>query len=124
MKDGKIEGGFTMVDRKMKEKGHADTNVDLYEGHEGMRIFCPVCRKLLHEDNLVDVKSIVEDNLYFVGGVRIMNSRVPLACDFQHRFDKGGVTLDEPHELVAVVTAEFDGSGACIQFEIVDVLAG
>jgi len=53
-----------------------------------------------------------------------MNSRVPIACDFQHRLDKGGVTLDEPHELVAVVTAEFDGSGACIQFEIAEVLAG
>ncbi|KYK37909.1 MAG: hypothetical protein AYK18_18135 [Theionarchaea archaeon DG-70] len=107
--------------KKMKEKGHADTGADLIEGHEKERFVCPVCKKPLHADNLVDMKSIVEDNLYYVGGVRIMNSRVPLACDFQHRFDRGGVTLDEPHELVAVVTAEFDGSGACIQFEIVEV---
>ncbi|KYK29602.1 MAG: hypothetical protein AYK19_19490 [Theionarchaea archaeon DG-70-1] len=113
-----------MVDRKMKEKGHANTSIDLNREHKDMRFICPVCKKPLHEDNLVDMKSIVKDNLYYVGGIRIMNSRVPIACDFQHRLDKGGVTLDEPHELVAVVTAEFDGSGACIQFEIAEVLAG
>ena len=107
--------------KETKKKGSASTDVDT--GRHNVCI-CPVCGEPLHGDNLVDAKSIVEDNLYYVGGVRIMNSRVPLACDFQHRFDKGGVTLDEPHELVAVVTAEFDGSGACIQFEIVEVLAG
>ena len=110
---------------KMEEKGHANTGVSLDRDQEKDTAFiCHVCKKPLHADNLVDMKSIVEDNLYYVGGVRVMNSRVPLACDFQHRFDKGGVTLDEPHELVAVVTAEFDGSGACIQFKIVEVLAG
>jgi len=111
-----------MSDKKMKEKGQAD--IDLFEEHEeNMRFICPVCRKSLHEDNLVNMKSIVEDNLYYVGGVCIVGD-VQLYCDFEHQFDKEEVTMNEPHKLVAVVNAEFDGSGACIQFKIVEVLAG
>ncbi|KYK28910.1 MAG: hypothetical protein AYK19_20485 [Theionarchaea archaeon DG-70-1] len=113
-----------MVDKKIEEKGHTDAGKGLDREHKGMRFFCPVCKKPLHEDNLVDMKSVVEDNLYYVGGVRIMNFRVPLACDFQHHFDKEEVTIDEPHKLVAVVNAEFDGSGKCVHFDIVEILAG
>jgi len=83
---------------------------------------CPVCTKLLHVDNLVDCRSIVEDNLYHVGGVLIVNSRVELHCSFEHWCNEG-YTLDEPHELMAVVDAVFDRSGDCIHFEIVDILS-
>jgi len=111
--------------KKMKEKEHAHSDVSVNREHERNTTFiCPVCKKPLHEDNLVDMKSVVEDNLYYVGGVRIMNFRVPLACDFQHHFDKEEVTIDEPHKLVAVVNAEFDELGECVHFEIKEILAG
>ena len=108
------------MSREMDEEGHANAGVDAFQKHEDM-IVCPVCRKPFHEDNLVDMKSVVEDNLYYVGGVRIVGNTW-LYCDFEHRFDEKGVTMNEPHKLVAVVNAEFDGSGKCIQFDIVEVL--
>ncbi len=82
---------------------------------------CPVCGKLLHEVNLPDQESIIEDSLYYVDGVRIVNSQVQLLCDFVHRFEKEEVTLDEPHDLTGLVIAVFDGVGNCIQFNLVEV---
>ena len=82
---------------------------------------CPVCGKLLHEVNLPDQESIIEDSLYYVDGFRIVNSQVQLLCDFVHRFEKEEVTLDEPHDLTGLVIAVFDGSGNCIQFNLVKV---
>ena len=38
---------------------------------------CPVCGRPLKKDDLVDVKSVVEENLYDMGGVRIVDSHVP-----------------------------------------------
>ena len=112
-----------MFERKMEEEGHICTNADKSQEHEKGSFVCPVCRKFLHADSLVDMKSIVEDNLYGTGGVLIVNSRVELHCNFEHRYEKG-FTLDEPHKLMAVVDAAFDRSGACIHFEIVDILPG
>ena len=82
---------------------------------------CPVCGKLLHEVNLPDKESIIEDSLYHVDGVRIVNSQVQLLCDFVHRFEKEEVTLDKPHDLTGLVIAVFDGLGNCIQFNLVEV---
>ena len=97
-------------------------------GHDSVgerkRIDCPVCGRPLKKDDLVDVKSVVEENLYDIGGVRIVDSHVRLECDFEHRFDEKGFTLDEPHELVAVVDAAFDERGTCTQFVITSILAG
>lgn len=105
---------------KNGKKGHTDT---LVKEHKKGDFVCPVCKKLLHESNLVDMKSIVEDNLYYFGDVRIV-SNVRLECDFEHRVDDEGFTLENPHKLVAVVNAEFDETGNCVQFDIVEVLAG
>lgn len=110
-----------MFNKKVKEKRHNDAD-DAYHDHEKERIFCPVCGKLLHEDNLVDVKSVVEDNLYYVGGVSIVDCTVHLHCYFEHQFEETETTMDEPHKLMAAVDAEFDRSGVCVQFEIVEVL--
>ena len=120
MKDGEI-GVIIMCERKMEEKGHADTSIDESQKPEKGIFVCPVCRTLLPEDDLVDVKSVIEDNLYYVGGIRIVNSQIELQCNFQHRYSEEGFTIDEPHNLVAVVTAAFDESGCCILFEIVDI---
>jgi hypothetical protein len=58
-----------------------------------------------------------------MGGVRIVDSKVRLECDVEHRFDEKGFTLDEPHELVVVVDAAFDGSGDCVLFAITEVVS-
>ena len=87
---------------------------------EGVR--CPVCGKPLHKENLIDQKSVIEDNIYYVGGVRIINSCVQLHCDFQHQFNEDGSTIDEPHQLVGVVQAVFDDNGECVTFCIKEIL--
>lgn len=110
------EGGFDMLDRK-KEIGYANS-----VGERKSRIDCPVCGRPLYKGDLVDVKSVVEDNLYDMGGVRLVDSKVRLECDVEHRFDEEGFTLDEPHELVVVVDAVFDGLGNCVQFAIKEVV--
>jgi len=111
------------MSKKMEEEGHSNTGEDVSQEHEKENFICPVCRRPLNEDNLVDMKSVVEDNLYFVGGVHIVGYAC-LHCDFEHQFDEKEVTLNEPHKLVAVVDAEFDGSGECVHFEIKEVLPG
>ncbi|MBU7009850.1 MAG: hypothetical protein HXS46_04120 [Theionarchaea archaeon] len=121
MKDGEMEGGLAMS-RKTEEKG-SGTNRDSDQDHKNARFVCPVCRKPLHKNNLVDAKSVVEDNLYFVGGVRIVGSHVQLYCNFQHRYDEEGITMDNPHKLTAVINVYFDRSGDYIQFEILEILA-
>lgn len=85
------------------------------------KIVCPICGEELHEDNLPDVKSVVTENLYYLGGVVIVNSSVWLLVDFWHEFTGGGVTLDNPHPLTAVLMGEFDGQGGCIHFEIKEI---
>ena len=85
---------------------------------------CPVCKRPLPEDNLVDMGSVVEDNMYYAGGIRIVNSRIVLHCDCEHQCDEEGLKLDNPHKVVAVVNAEFDDEGSCVHFEIKEVLAG
>ena len=109
-----------MVDRKMEEKGQADTGGNPVKEHEKERFVCPECRKPIHVNNLVDMKSIVDDNLYYVGGVLIVG-KARFLCDFQHHYDEEGATVKELHTLVAVIDAEFDQSGRCIRFDTVEV---
>jgi len=112
------------VNRKDTDSGKSEKK-DGTEDQDGnlreKNFVCPVCGKLLHEVNLPDQKSIIEDSLYYVDGVRIVNSQVQLLCDFVHRFEKEEVTLDEPHDLVGLVIVVFDGLGNCIQFNLVKV---
>ncbi len=81
---------------------------------------CPVCGKLLHEKNLPDMESVIYDNLYYRGGVRIGSPRVLLYCDFEHRYDEERFTIENPHSLVGVVDAEFD-QGECTDFAIAKI---
>ena len=82
---------------------------------------CPVCGNLLHERNLLDMESIIYDNLYHQGGVRIGSPRVWLYCDFEHCYDEEGLTMDNSHDLVGVIDAEFDHAGECTAFDIVEI---
>ena len=119
MKDGKVNGGAGM-NGKMGKEGQADTGGNPSREHKKETFVCPECRKLIHVNNFVDMKSIVDDNLYYVGGVLIVG-KARLLCDFQHRYDEEGATMEEPHILVAVIDAEFDQSGRCIRFDTVEV---
>ena len=103
-----------MDDRKKKEQTGTVVKDDI--------LACPVCGRPLYKGDLVDVESVVEENLYDLGGVRIVDSHVRLECDVEHRFDEKGFTLDEPHELVVVCDAVFDGLGSCVQFAIAEVV--
>ncbi len=85
-------------------------------------MICPVCRKEVHEVNLPDVKSVVEDRLSWVGFV-IVDSFVRLLVDCEHRFADRDITLDNLHEFTAVVTCEFDSEGACTHFEVIEIRA-
>ena len=84
------------------------------------KFVCPVCGKLLHEKNLPDMESVIYDNLYYRGGVRIASPKVQLYCYFDHRYDEEGFTIEEPHGLVGVVDAKFD-QGECTTFAIVEI---
>ncbi len=88
---------------------------------EKKSLICPVCGNLLHERNLPDMEGIIYDNLYHQGGVRIGSPRVRLYCDFEHCYDEEGFTMDDPHNLVGVVDAEFDHAGECTAFDIVEI---
>jgi uncharacterized radical SAM superfamily Fe-S cluster-containing enzyme len=105
-----------MEDRKDGTDKDQDGNL-----REKKSFVCPVCGKLLHEVNLPDMRSIIEDTLYHVDGVRIVNSQIQLYCDFEHRFEKEEQTLDEPHGLTGLVNVVFDELGTCIQFNLVKV---
>jgi len=109
--NGQIDTDFR--DEKEEESGSECENFSDF--------ICPVCGKLLHKVNLPDQESIIEDSLYYVDGVCIVNSQVQLLCDFMHRFEKEGVTLDNPHGLTGLVIAVFDELGNCIQFNLVKV---
>lgn len=85
------------------------------------RLFCPVCGQILHERNLPDMQSIIYENLYAQGGVRIGTPKVRLYCNFEHYFDEEGLTMDNPHDLVGIADAEFDKSGECTAFELVEI---
>lgn len=106
--------------KKMEEKEHADKGIDSLSTSKEVFV-CPVCKTPLNTINLVDAKSIVHDNLYYVGGILIADSHMCLYCDFEHRYDENGNTLENPHPLIAKVRAVFDTSGECVHFDILEV---
>jgi hypothetical protein len=88
------------------------------------KVVCPVCGKILHEINLVDKKGIIDEMLYSYEGLLIVDSEVTLLCECEHRYDGEEFTIEDPHKIVAVVDAVFDGSGECTQFEITEIRPG
>ncbi|MGD2251090.1 MAG: hypothetical protein PVF58_22055 [Candidatus Methanofastidiosia archaeon] len=86
------------------------------------KIVCPVCKNVLHAIDLPNKTGVIEENVYSEGGILIVDSTVTIHCEFEHRHNEQKKTLDSPHELIAVIKAEFDGSGNCILFEIVEIL--
>jgi hypothetical protein len=88
------------------------------------KVVCPVCGSQLHEINLVDKEGIIDEMLYSYEGLLIVDSEVTLLCECEHRYDEEEFTLGDPHKIVTVVDAVFDGSEECTQFEITEIRPG
>ncbi len=106
-----------MIGRQIEEKEGNES--EMLSSQDG-RMICPVCGKEIHEVNLPDVKSVVEDRLSWVGFV-IVDSFVCLLVDCEHRFADREIALDNLHEFTAVVTCEFNSQGKCIHFEVIEI---
>ncbi|MGC1119674.1 MAG: hypothetical protein WBA22_01155 [Candidatus Methanofastidiosia archaeon] len=92
-------------------------------GHEEFQTICPVCGGILCENNLPNVESVITDGILFCSKKdRIINSRVLIEHKFNHFYNEDeDCTLVDPHTLISVIEAEFDGSGHCIAFSVVRV---
>ncbi len=108
-----------MIGRQIEEKEGNESEMLFSQGE---KMICPVCRREIHEVNLPDVKSVVEDRLAWVGFV-IVDSSVCVLINCEHRFADREITLDNLHEFTAVVTCEFDSQGECTHFEVIEIRA-
>jgi hypothetical protein len=120
MEDEEIEGGITMVEKNMEEKGYANTG-KLVQNCENVKV-CPVCGKELC-NQLPCRESVLGDSLVLTKYIRIVNSEITVECTFYHDHDEADedTFLEEPHQLVAVIQMVFDSSGVCTVFDIVDI---
>ncbi len=85
---------------------------------------CPVCGEEINEVNLPEARSVVEEKVYHLGGVRIIDSEVLFLVSCEHLYRDIGITVDDPHEIAVVVKGLFDDQGACVHFEITEIRAG
>jgi hypothetical protein len=90
---------------------------------EGFHCICPVCGKLLGDQNLPDIEAVIKDEIFHLDeNNRIVNSRVTIEHEFEHFYDEEeDKEMNEPHSLISVIEAEFDSKGDCIRFDIVEV---
>ncbi|MBU7012123.1 MAG: hypothetical protein HXS46_15670 [Theionarchaea archaeon] len=74
----------------------------------GRTFICPVCGGTLGKRNLPDAKGVID-----------------LEHPFDHYYnEEEDHIMDEPHNLMAVIEAEFDGSKKCTAFCVVQVYPG
>jgi len=91
----------------------------------GRTFICPVCGGTLGKRNLPDAKGVIDDEMYYCSESRIINSTVILEHPFDHYYnEEEDHIIDEPHNLMAVIEAEFDGSKKCTAFCVVQVYPG
>jgi hypothetical protein len=86
------------------------------------KIVCPVCKKVVHEVDLPNKESVIDENLYFGSDILIVDSDVTLYRKFEHMHDEQQGALVEPHDIVGVLNTHFDETGECTSFEIVELL--
>ena len=92
------------------------------EGIKRKEFPCRVCGKILRKRNLPGVKDVIEDGLYSNGNISIVNSTVVLECQFPHYYcEEEDATVDEIHDVVAVIKAVFDDKGKCALFDILEI---
>jgi hypothetical protein len=90
---------------------------------EGCRVTCPVCGRLLGDQNLPDIEGVIKDGIFHLDeNNRIINSRVTIEHEFDHFYnEEENKEMNEPHSLVSIIEAEFDDKGDCIRFDILEV---
>jgi len=87
-----------------------------------MSFVCPVCGKSVSEPHLPNVQSVIKEGLYFVQKTRIVNSKVVFEHEFVHSYDEEeDIGLEESHDVIAVISTEFDGKGECTVFDILEI---
>lgn len=84
---------------------------------------CPVCGKELF-DHVPDMESVLAELSYDGKSIRIVTKEVVIEADFDHALDEEGLSLDEPHPLVAVIKIRFDSSGKGISYEVLQIFEG
>ena len=123
MKDGqRREGGTYMIDEKKKNVRYEETRKRQNVKESKTSSICPVCGKNLSQEHQPGIESVIEEDLYYHGRFRIMNSEVTLVLNFSHYYDEEeDRIMENPHELTAVIKAEFDDTGTCTAFYVVEI---
>ncbi|MGC1120838.1 MAG: hypothetical protein WBA22_07065 [Candidatus Methanofastidiosia archaeon] len=87
------------------------------------QMICPVCGGILTKQNLPSAEGVIADGMfYMVEEDRIISSRVLIRHKFSHFYDEEeDCAMDDPHDLLSIIGAEFDGDGECIAFSLVKV---
>ncbi|MGD2251275.1 MAG: hypothetical protein PVF58_22990 [Candidatus Methanofastidiosia archaeon] len=86
------------------------------------KIVCPVCKRVVHDIDLPNKESVIDENLYFESGILIVDSDVTLYRRFEHMHDEQKGALVQPHDIVGVLKTHFNETGECTVFEIVELL--
>jgi hypothetical protein len=86
-------------------------------------MICPVCGRRMSGKNLPTQESVIADEIiYNLEPDRIISSRVLIRHKFSHFYDEEkDCAMDDPHDLLSIIEAEFDGDGECIAFSLVKV---
>ncbi len=94
-------------------------------GDKAKEFICPVCGGILGKRNLPDAEAVIDNEIYYCTESRIINSTVILEHSFNHYYnEEEDHVMDEPHNLRAVIEAEFDNSKKCTAFCVVRVYPG
>lgn len=90
---------------------------------EEFQTICPVCGRRISGKNLPTQESIITDEIFSnLEPDRIISSKVLIRHVFSHFYDEEkDCTMDDPHDLLSIIQAEFDGDGECIAFSLVKV---
>jgi predicted transcriptional regulator len=89
----------------------------------GFQCICPVCGRLLGDQNLPDIEGVIKDEIFHLDeNNRIVNSRVTIEHEFDHFYnEEENKEMNEPHSLISIIETEFDEKGACIRFDILEI---
>ena len=109
----------------LKEEDYSESilrQMPVESGKECVTFVCPVCGKSVSNPHLPDVQSVITEEWYFVQRTRIVSSKVVFEHEFDHCHDEEEDSgMEELHKVVAVISAEFDGTGKCTVFDILEI---
>ncbi|MBU7001855.1 MAG: hypothetical protein HXS51_13900 [Theionarchaea archaeon] len=95
--------------------------------HDGKEshIICPVCGGRISEQHLPNKESVIDDGIfYMIESDRIISSRMTIGHRFDHFYNEEEDCIrNDPHALVSIIEAEFDGAGRCTLFSVLGVYA-